>query len=144
MNQSLLRACFVVALLAVGDAAACTVSATSAAFGTIDPLVNTETLSTATVSVSCPESTSYTVALGPGNGTIENRLMVSGTHELSYNLYTDASRSIIWGDGTGGSSTVSGTADSSGTDHTVYGHVPWQPSAVPGTYSDSIVVTATF
>lgn len=144
MKQFLLRSCFVVAVFVVGDASACTVSATSAAFGTIDPLVNTETLSTATLSVSCPESTSYTVALGPGSGTIENRRMVSGTHELSYNLYTDASRSMIWGDGTGGSTTVSGTADSSGTDHTVYGHVPWQPSAVPGTYSDSIVVTVTY
>lgn len=144
MKQSLFRSCFVFAVLAVGDASACSVSATSAAFGTVDPLVNTETLSTAIVSVSCPESTTYMVALGPGNGTIENRLMLSGTHELSYNLYTDASRSIIWGDGTGGSATVSGMADSSGTDHTVYGHVPWQPSAVPGTYNDSIVVTVSY
>lgn len=138
------RWCFVAAALAAGDASACAVSATSLAFGTIDPLVNTETLSTSTISVSCSESTSYTVALGPGNGTIEDRYMVSDTHKLSYNLYTDSSRSMIWGDGTGGSTTVSGTADSSGTDHTVYGHVPWQPSAVPGTYSDSIVVTVSY
>lgn len=144
MKSSIYCYCIIATALVAGDASACTVSATSAAFGTIDPLANTETLSTGIISVSCPESTSYTIALGPGNGDIDNRHMASGSHELSYNLYTDASRSIIWGDGTGGSATVSGTADSSGTDHTVYGRVPWQPSAVPGVYSDSIVVTISY
>ncbi len=69
---------------------------------------------------------------------------MSGTHELSYNLYTDATHTMIWGDGTGGSTTVSGTADQSGTEHTIYGRVPWQPQAVPGSYSDSIVITISY
>lgn len=127
-----------------GPAFACTVSATSFQFGTIDPLFGGDTSSTSTITVSCPSLTSYTIALSTGAGTYAERYMQSGTNQLVYNLYSDASHSTIWGDGTGTSATVSGTALTEGTDHTVYGRVPHQPTAIPGTYADSIVVTVTF
>ena len=38
------------------------------------------------------------------SATFNPRSMVVGADALNYNLYLDASRTSIWGDGTGGSS----------------------------------------
>lgn len=128
------------ALCAV-PAAACTVSVGSLAFGSIDPLAGAATDSAATIEITCPASAGYTISLGSGAGTYASRRLESGSNYLAYNLYTDASRTLVWGDGTGGSLTVNGMADSNGTVHTVYGRIPSQPTAVPGEYVDAIVVT---
>lgn len=123
---------------------ACTVSASPFQFGVVDPLIVAETNSTSSVSVSCPSVTSYTIALSTGAGTFAEREMQSGAYSLIYNLYADAARTMIWGDGTGISTVVSGSASTAGTTHTIYGKLPHQPTAVPGVYSDSIVVTLSF
>lgn len=131
-------------LVFAAPAFACTVTATGFQFGVIDPLIATTTTSTSTITVNCPAPTSYMIALSPGSGTFAERLMTSGTNTLSYNLYADAAHTIIWGDGTAGTSTVNGSASTAGSTHTVYGRAPHQPTAVPGVYSDSIVVTLSF
>lgn len=125
------------------SALACSVSATDLAFGTINPLISGATDSASSITVTCPSSTSYSITLSAGNGTYAERELHSGTHVLSYNIYTDAARTIVWGDGTGGVA-VEGTADSDGTIHTAYGRVPHDPAAVPASYADSIVVTISF
>lgn len=124
-------------------ALACSVSATDLAFGTIDPLISGATDSASEITVTCPSSTSYSITLSAGNGTYAERELHSGTHALPYNIYTDAARTIVWGDGTGGVA-VDGTADSDGNTHTAYGRVPHDPAAVPASYADSIVVTISF
>jgi spore coat protein U-like protein len=133
-----------IGLFAANAAGACTVNATSFQFGTINPLIATSHDSTSIVTVTCPSLTSYTVALGPGSGTFSQRQMSDGTNTLDYNLYTDSAHTEIWGDGSGSTATVSGQADDTGTDHTVYGRLPHQPTAVVGSYSDSITVTVTY
>lgn len=134
-----------VPLLMLAQAAdACTASATSHQFGMINPLDRTATSSVSSITISCPSTTSYSISLSAGAGTYAERLMHSGSDALSYNLYSDSNHQTIWGDGTGGSAVVNGSADSGGTSHSVYGNVPSQPQAVPGSYSDSIVVTVTF
>ena len=127
----------------------CTVSSTNLAFGSFSPLTDSAVDSTATITVTCNKSIPYTIGLSPGSsGTYSPRRMTNGGNQLAYNLYSDAGYSQVWGNGTGGSSTVSGTIplrfDS--TDHTVYGRIPLstQRSAVVGSYSDSITVTVTF
>src|SRR6266487_1298814 len=50
------------------------------------------------------------------------RKMVNAGTLLNYNLYTDAARTTVWGDGTGGTVTVSGSSNGS-TTHTVYGRI---------------------
>lgn len=149
LNRRRLSPWLRIALLLLGHAAAapafaCTVSATSFQFGAIDPLVASPTDSSSTITVDCPSLTAYTIALSAGNGSYAERQMQSGANSLAYNLYTAATYTNIWGDGTGGSSTVAGSADASGTEHSVFGRVPHQATATPGTYSDSIVVTITF
>lgn len=125
-------------------ALACTVSATSLQFGLIDPLASGDTVSSSIVTVRCDAAASYVISLSTGAGSYAQRYMENGSNRLVYNLYSDASFSNIWGDGTGGSQTVNGTTLGGSREYSVYGRVPHQPAAVPGTYVDSIVVTVTF
>ena len=127
----------------------CSVSSTNLSFGSFSPLTDSTVDSTATITVTCNKAIPYTIALSPGgSGTYSPRSMTNGGNHLAYNLYFDAGYSQVWGNGTGGSFTVSGTIplrfDS--TDHTVYGRIPLstQRSAEVGSYSDSITVTVTF
>jgi spore coat protein U-like protein len=68
--------------------------------------------------------------------------MQNGAYRLNYNLYTDATQTMVWGDGSAGSSLV---ADS-GTevDRTVYGSVPAGQNPYIGVYSDAVTVTLSF
>lgn len=71
------------------------------------------------------------------------RTLRSGNHLLNYNLYTSASRTMVWGDGSAGTSTM--TADKNA--HTVldvFGSIPEGQDPAVGNYSDNIVVTVNF
>lgn len=104
------------------------------------------------VVVGC-ESDSYTVQLSPGNGgSYAPRKMYSGLATLDYNLYIDSGYASVWGNGTGGSQTVTqalagsllGNCQPSVTNHTVYGRIPGSQNVPAGSYSDAITVTVTF
>ncbi|HEY5755628.1 MAG TPA: spore coat U domain-containing protein [Steroidobacter sp.] len=123
-------------------AASCTVSTSGIAFGGYDPFVAQDVDSVANVSVSCDETASYSIALSTGSGTYEQRVMTSGLHQLLYNLYTDATLSTVWGDGTGHSAMVSDTQLVA--THTVYGRIPARQNPHVGVYGDTIVITLTF
>jgi spore coat protein U-like protein len=71
-----------------------------------------------------------------------NRAM-SGTTPLRYNLYLDAGRTQIFGDGTGGTVTFTG-ATAATANLTVYVRIFAQQSVRSDSYSDSVVVTVTF
>lgn len=139
-----MRSLVVLSLLLSSSAwgASCTVSTTGIAFGGYDPFVAQDVDSVANVSVSCDETASYSIALSPGAGTYEQRVMTSGLHQLLYNLYTDATLSTVWGDGTGHSAVVSDTQLVA--THTVYGRIPARQNPQVGVYGDTIVITLTF
>lgn len=140
----LARRGLIILIIKISTAHACTVTATNFQFGMIDPLIATDHASTSTITVTCPSLTAYTIALSAGAGTYSQRQMTNGSDTLNYNLYISSLYTSIWGDGAGSTSTVSGNADSSGSTQTVYGRSPHQPTAVPGGYSDSIVITVTY
>ncbi len=71
------------------------------------------------------------------------RLMTSGAKSLNYNLYTTASRSLVWGDGTGGSSALNIPRNST-TNLEIFGQIPAGQDPGPGIYADTIVVTVSF
>jgi spore coat protein U-like protein len=128
---------------------ACTVTATAVAFGTYTPL--TTSTSTGTISVMCTlvvGSSTATATLSSGmSGTFAARTMSNGTGGiLSYNLYTTAADSVVWGDGTGGSQTEALTINGLGNvtvNATVYGLMPLQDPR-PGSYSDTITVSVNY
>lgn len=141
------------------QAASCGVSASPVAFGNYTSPGGSQLDSTGTISVTCTPSlillacsTSYTIALSSGSGSYSQRRMASGGNLLNYNLYTDSTRSTVWGDGNSAAA-VPGTISTSilslvclpGTRNTtVYGRVPGSQNVGTGIYADTIVVTVTF
>jgi spore coat protein U-like protein len=126
------------------SAFACNVDVAPLSFGSINALDARDTDSTTTITVTCPAATAYTATASSGSGSFTGRQMTAPQGRLDYQLYTEASRSLVWGDGSAGTNTVSGTADPIGDTQTVYGRVPAQPLAVPGTYADTILVTISY
>lgn len=120
----------------------CGVSTQSVAFGTYDPLSNQDLDGTGEIRVICDAPATYSIALSPGRTGYFPRAMADGTHELLYNLYTDATRATVWGDASGGTAIL--TATGIGEPHTVYGRIPARQNAFVGTYADTVVVTLTF
>lgn len=131
--------------------ATCSASAAALAFGAYTPGAGARTGNT-TVSVRCTKNTAYTVALNAGTttgGSLVQRLMASGANTLQYNLYTTAAFASVFGDGTGGTLTAAGTGAGVATPNTltVFGNLPdsaTNQAAVPGNYSDTILVTVTY
>ncbi len=115
-------------LLGVPTAAAAesNVSPQGVSFGNYDPLAGSALDGVGNVNVSCDAPTSFTVSLGTGNGTVADRRMTGAPSQLAYNLYKDASRLLVWGDGGGGVSS-SGTS----VDLTVYGRIPGAQNVQP-------------
>jgi spore coat protein U-like protein len=133
--------------------ATCSASAATLAFGAYTPGAGALAANT-NVTVKCTKNTPFTVSLngGSGGGTVAQRLMLSGTtNHLQYNLYTASSLATIFGDGTGGSSTVggtgAGTAVANAVNVPVFGQVPdnaTNQTSVPGAYADTIAVTVSY
>ena len=160
------RPCFVrtglvsLALLACVDAEAvdCTISTTGVAFGVYDAALASPTDATGDLRVRCIHlgggavRTSYTVGLSAGNsGDFTQRRMRAGTAVLNYDLFDSATRTRVWGNGTGGSGLVSGSLlvnpgnfSVNELSHPIYGRIPAQQSADAGNYSDTILVTIAF
>lgn len=69
---------------------------------------------------------------------------------LVYNIYTPASYSAVWGDGAGGTNSVTGNLtlganDSKNATHTGNGRIPaGQNTAHVGIYGDTISVTVSY
>lgn len=123
-------------------AAACTVSSTSLQFGAYDTSSTVANDSTFVISYSCAAAETPLISISQGSAASFSRSM-SGTTPLRYNLFYDAARTQIFGDGTGGTVTYTGATGSSGS-VTVYARIPAQQSVRSGSYSDSVVVTVTF
>jgi spore coat protein U-like protein len=134
-------------------AVSCNVSATSVAFGSYNVFNASPLNATGTITVHCTNLlallVNYNIKLSKGlSGSYAPRQMANGANRLNYNLYTDATRLTVWGDGSGGTSFVSNSllAVVLGVtvNHTVYGRVLALQNVAVGSYSDNITVTLTF
>ncbi|VBB11053.1 Csu type fimbrial protein [Burkholderia stabilis] len=124
----------------------CNISATNVSFGTASVLSGT-LAATGSITAQCTNGDAWKIALNGGNaGNVTAREMQrsGGGGTIGYGLYTDAARSIPWGDGTGGSTTVTGVGTGTSQVVTVYGAVPAQTTPAPGNYSDTITATISF
>ena len=128
--------------------ASCNVSATTLNFGTYDPTSATALNGTSSLSIFCTSGTPYAAALsiGSGGGSFVTRTIANGGNTLNYNLFRDAARSQVWGDGSGSTFTVSGTGSGllTANNLTVYGEIPIAQDKPPGTYSSTITVTVAY
>ena len=125
--------------------AACVASATNMNFGNYTASSGSADDAASTVTVTCTNNDGYTIALNGGDsGHVAARTMLNGINTLGYGVYTTSGYSTIWGDGTNGTSTVSGTGDGAAQNYTAYGQVPVGEYAVAGSYSDTLTATVTF
>lgn len=122
--------------------AGCALNVVGLNFGEYD-IFNTQDIHISTsIAVTCDAASSFEVSLSAGSGSFASRTLVRDAHQLAYNLYVDPAHITVWGDGSPGTMTVSGTGTSS--DFTVYGRIPARQNASVGSYSDTITVTITF
>lgn len=131
-------------------AANCSITVTALDFGIYDPGATAPLDMNGNVDVRCTGNAgSFILAISQGNaGGFSPRLMLSGPFSMQYNLYTDPARSLVWGDGTGGTGVNSGNKPSAGPpvnfSFPVYGRIFPNQAVASGLYSDSLVVTAVF
>ncbi|HXY97168.1 MAG TPA: spore coat U domain-containing protein [Steroidobacteraceae bacterium] len=138
-------------MVSVTVEASCTVSANPLAFGSYQPGRGPVSGRT-TLAVLCSQGAPFVVALDAGTaGSVAQRVMTMGTAGLQYNLYTTPAHTTVWGDGTQGSATVSGTGhglmSSAAITETVYGRLldsPGNAGLAPGLYTDTITLTITY
>lgn len=127
----------------------CNISATPLAFADTT-LLDQALVATSRVRVTCVSGTSFTVALDGGTtqgGTIAARKLArteGGAETIDYQIYSDAARVQIWGDGTNGTAVAQGVGTGAAQTFTVYGQVPPQPGKAAGHYHDTITATIGF
>ncbi len=137
-------------LFPTAAAADCTMSVTSVAFGTYSPTAATALDGTGGVRLDCRHNVTPIVAIATGNsGTYTVRRMTSGTSQLQYNLFTNAGRTIVWGNSTGGSVTLTPPITQSVglrriREAPIYGRVSPGQNVRAGTYTDAMFVTVSF
>jgi spore coat protein U-like protein len=115
-------------------------------FGSAQRVIDSNVDAATTLNVQCTNTTPYNIGLSAGGGsgaTFAARKMTGGSATVTYSLYSDSSRTTVWGD-TVGSNTVSGTGSGSTQAITVYGRVPAQSTPAPGAYSDTVTATITY
>lgn len=144
----------VLAILCAGAtearAGSCAISTvTGLAFGGYDVFDSAPVDSTATITYECTgvvsgDTVRIDLSTG-GSGTFAPRALSAGAESLSYNIYLDAARTAVWGDGTSGTSSYGPLEPAEGqTSVTAYGRIPARQDVAAGSYSDSIVVTIVF
>jgi spore coat protein U-like protein len=138
------------ALLRGEAALACSISTGGVILGNYDTTRMTPTDGVGTVDLDCHRNDAPVISLSTGSsGSFATRRMTNGTSVLQYNLYRDASRTIILGSGGGGTATLVPTSSPpSGSRRrhvgTIYGRIPARQNVTAGDYSDSLILTVTF
>jgi spore coat protein U-like protein len=156
-------ACAAIPLLLGGlearAAANCTVSAVGVNFGVYDPFISTPGDSVGEITVTCTHVSGpatdvrYTLTLSTGgSGSYLPRRLRAGSALLGYNLWSDATRSSIWGNGSSGTVIITGSMkvgpgvgnENRSAVHPIYGRIPALQDAAEGDFLDSIVATLTY
>ena len=134
-----------VALGASRAEAACTISATGVAFGSYNVFATSPTDSTGSITYRCGNTDKdITITISKGSSTtFSPRTLLRSAEPLSYNLFRDSGYTLIWGDGSSGTSTYFIRNPPNDTDVvlSVYARVPAGQDVSAGSYSDSVVVT---
>jgi spore coat protein U-like protein len=130
-------------------AATCQTFATNINFSGFYPAANGNATATGTVTVICTNGSPYTLSLNSGaSGNFGSRTMkgqTSGnTDLLNYNIYTTSGYTNVFGDGTGGTSQLSGTGNGTSQFYTMYATSPLNQYITPDNYLDTLTVTLSY
>lgn len=127
----------------------CNVTSLPLSFGGYDVFSTAPLDATGSITISCtnPDQKPMPIVVSIGSGTSGSfnprQMRLAGAADgMSYYLFLDASKTTIWGDGNGGTSTFTSTIVRNPTvNATIYGRIPAQQNLRAGTYSDTLLVT---
>ena len=126
----------------IAIAASCSISASSIIFGVYDAATNSN--SVGTVTVNCSDGVIYDIRLNAGTamGAIVTRRNMTGKSSdlLGYRLFSDASRTINWGDNSG-TGEVTGTGTHIDQRFNIFAQIPRDQHVAPGSFNDKIIAT---
>ncbi len=129
-------------LAATPAEAACDVSSTGLAFGTVDLVRGTTTAGT--ITIACDEPVGFQVALVSNDDGTDRIMRGHEGGELRYDLFSGPNLLTPWGDGAGLGPTVLARSDGGAAINiTVYGRIPPQ-TAEPGDYADQVIIEVIF
>lgn len=135
-------------LAAPAAEAACTISTTAVNFGAYNVFQATPDDADGQVTFRC---TTFELVVRiefdrGGAPSFSPRQMRQGSEILNYNLYRDASRSTIWGDGSGGTQRYEQffVFANQNINLTVYGRIPAGQDVSAGTYTNIVTATISF
>lgn len=127
--------------------AGCIINVSNLNFGTYQsPYQYSDILSSGNINLSCDSSSngnSVGIKLSSGQSENFDRYLTNGHDKLNYNLYLDNNRSVIFGDGSNGTSMYNGTL-SSNNNINIFAKVPKNQNVSPGNYQDNIIFEVTF
>lgn len=117
-------------------------------FGSYDPVSANNTAAkqaTTSFSVTCTLGASVTFQLGDGLNVVtgQRKLKLDASNLLNYNLYSDTGYSVAWNATTFPPAVVAGGLLTP-ISKTIYGSIPGGQDVKAGTYTDTVVITATF
>lgn len=123
----------------------CVINASNLSFGS-SKLLAGAVRANAALAVQCTANNAYRIALNGGaNGSVaERRMRNAATGETVRYLMSASSDGASWGDGTLGTTMVSGTGSGAVQNLPLYGRVPAQPTPSPGDYKDTVTATVVF
>jgi spore coat protein U-like protein len=138
-------------LPAEAQAASCSfMNAAGMLFGTYDVFDPAPLDTTGSITFLCNgvgPSDMLTVELSAGGASnAMDRRMRHGSDSLSYNLYLDAARTLVWGNGMGGTSIQGPFVPPDGISQTliIHGRMPARQNVPVGMYADTIIATILF
>lgn len=123
----------------------CLITANPLDFGSYDPVsthASADLDGSSSLDVTCTDGTDAKIVLDMGTSGGASRAMQNGAHQLGYELYSDAGRSIVWGaiEAEGRDYTGTGLQEAV----TVYGRIAAGQNVPAGTYTDNVIATVTF
>jgi spore coat protein U-like protein len=152
-RRSLIPAIAMLGLLlpaAAARADSCRVEATGIAFGLYDVFDAAPADSVGSITYECNGGGKpITIALGVRSGrgaSYAQPVLDNGVDQLYYNLYLDAARTVVWGDGRSGTQVYVDSDWSKKTPVTipVFGRIPPGQDVSEGQYTDVVTVTVNF
>ena len=154
----ILAACVALCFAGTPHASTCAVTSAVLSFGPYDGLAAGANLSPGLVRVSCTKDGSLSVEtvnvnlqlLPSAPGAAGSRKIDSGGSTLSLDIHTDLLRTRLWGDGTLGTFTLSGTVllvvpnSTVIVEFPVYGRIPAHLASPAGAYTGQFSILLTF
>ena len=140
--------------LAIPDMAraVCQINLSTLNFGNYDPLETSPVDSVGNLTYFCSQPVPLVTITIDRNGAqnVLNRRMVNSggqnADSLLYNIYLDAARTAIWGDGTQGSQIWSTPSPAAHTriNLPIYGRIPAGQNVSVGSYGDTLMITINY